>query len=293
MQGTNSQTYFRRTVDGAVDGPHLGDALKRMALAGTLRPDELISKSEDGPWTPAHRVRGLSFAPQPTAPREPTAVTDADNAGFSPPQVVRCPVEEALEQLLQSEGKAIPPKLSLGQSSGIPVLDMIEAASAAIEVIDAGSQVLRGLPRRLHEDFFLCGQVERAQAEKAVKDYGDKFPKGERVLAVLRTAMQQTAYITSGHLLLQTTSEDGSLTSTLTGLMTLRPARLSFDVIPLRDILEFRFEKAGGRFSTESPQVLVNGTCLGHLQLPPATARLFERVVAVAAAASRASVRTT
>lgn len=279
MTDTNAHDYYRRTADGSIDGPHRGSTLKRMALAGTLRPDDQISKSEHGPWVPALKVQGLAFGPRPAPP--------------APPPPARCPVEAAFEQLLQSEGKAIRPKLTPGQTSGIPVLDVIESVSIAVEAMDAGARMLRGLPRRLHEDFFLCTQVEPADAEAAQNEFGEKFPAGARVLAVLRAARSQTAYVTNGHLLLQTTSDDGSMASTFKGLLKFSPDEIRRESILLKDIRMFRLAHDGGMLSTSSPAVFVNDTNLGYLGLSasgghvPEKARIFERIVEVAANASR------
>ncbi len=295
MSGTNPQTFFRRTSDGMIDGPHLGGTLKRMALAGTLSRDDLLSRSETGPWVPAHRVQGLVFKVEgprsPGPPRLPPvhAVGTAANNG-TPPRAA-CAVEAALRQLLQSEGKAIRPSLPSAQTSGIPVLEVIETAAAAIEVIGAAAQFVQGLPVRLHEDIFLCEQVDPTAAEKAAAAFGDAFPRGERVLAVMTNGNSSNLYVTTNHLLMPVSTESGSLTSLLRALLKSTKRTVLRQAIPLRRITQFEFVHAGSAFDSSDPTVHVNGKSIGHVEMQGGRnmerAKAFARVVEVAAQAAR------
>lgn len=96
MTDTNAHEYYRRTADGSIDGPHRGSTLKRMALAGTLRPDDQISKSEHGPWVPALKVQGLAFGPCPAPPAPRSAAARQPNVLWVAPgaqwTVVRAPL---------------------------------------------------------------------------------------------------------------------------------------------------------------------------------------------------------
>ncbi len=59
-------------INGETIGPGTSDDLRRLAAAGELR-GVLISKSPDGPWTPAEQIKGLGVAalPTPGPPKPP------------------------------------------------------------------------------------------------------------------------------------------------------------------------------------------------------------------------------
>jgi hypothetical protein len=295
MSGTNPQTFFRRTADGMIDGPHLGGTLKRMALAGTLSRDDLLSRSETGPWVPAHRVQGLLFkaeAPPPPEPPQPPPVHAVGTAASTgTPPSAACAVEAALRQLLQSEGKAIRPSLTSGPTSGIPVLEVIETAALAIEAIGAAAQLVQGLPVRLHAEILLCEQVEPTAAQEAAAAFGDAFPRGERVLAVMKNGFAPDLYVTTNHLLLQVSTESGSLTSLVRGLLKSTKHTVLQQAIPLRRITQFEFIRAGSAFDSSDPTVHVNGKSIGHVKVQGDTVfektKAFARVVEVAAHAAR------
>ena len=47
--------------DEEVQGPYDSREVAKLAATGVLGPNDMVRKGEDGQWSPANRVRGLSF----------------------------------------------------------------------------------------------------------------------------------------------------------------------------------------------------------------------------------------
>ncbi len=81
----NEQWYYTQT--GAKAGPVAGSALKRLAVAGSLKPTDMVWREGMQEWTPASRVKGLfpeaamSTVPPPVPPSV-NAVADAPETNF-------------------------------------------------------------------------------------------------------------------------------------------------------------------------------------------------------------------
>ena len=71
--------YYK--INGEEHGPVTSDDLRKMAVAGTLNPNDLVRKEEMNEWVPANRLKGLEFANADYAPYDedydPENETDA------------------------------------------------------------------------------------------------------------------------------------------------------------------------------------------------------------------------
>lgn len=70
MTGQIATTFYIRRGEN-VRGPVTADQLKGFAREGRIKPTDLISRQESGPWQQAQAVKGLSF---PVANQPPAAV---------------------------------------------------------------------------------------------------------------------------------------------------------------------------------------------------------------------------
>lgn len=89
--------YYQETT-GETRGPFDANQLLRMVVTGTITPDVLIRKREDGDWIAAEQIQGLitqstSFTPSPTVatPAVETTSEEPPSAATPPPGLESAP----------------------------------------------------------------------------------------------------------------------------------------------------------------------------------------------------------
>tara|TARA_B100001123_G_C15214459_1_gene988620 strand:+ start:202 stop:1293 length:1092 start_codon:yes stop_codon:yes gene_type:complete len=84
-----AEFYVRRNQQ--VRGPLAADALRDLARQGKLRPEDELSRSQDGPWRPSSSIRGLQSifgqqestqSEEPSTSNDPEESSDADGTGM-------------------------------------------------------------------------------------------------------------------------------------------------------------------------------------------------------------------
>ncbi|QDU78530.1 RDD family protein [Polystyrenella longa] len=89
-------------INGEEHGPVTSDDLRRMAVAGTLNPNDLVRKEDMDEWLPATRLKGLEFANTDYAPYDEEY--DPDSETYDETEYVRTRGEGDHAQRLEYAG---------------------------------------------------------------------------------------------------------------------------------------------------------------------------------------------